>query len=489
MRQEFPEAFTYDDVLIVPNDSEIRPRQTDVSTRLTKNIRLNNPLVSAPMDTVTEHRLAIQMALLGGLGILHKNMPAEIQAEEVRRVKRFENGFIEDPVTVQPEDHIADVAKIRREQGYKKIPVVDAKGTLVGLITEQDYFLPDDLDVPVKFKMRPVEEIVTAAHGIDLKGANTVIREKKLAVLPTVDRSGKLVALVTRKDLEKNELFPHATKDEKKQLRVGAAVSLGDDAIRRAKLLVKAGADVLVVDVAHGHSKGVVETVKRLKREKDLEGADVIAGNVATAEGAKVLVRAGVDAVKVGVGPGSICTTRVIAGVGVPQLSAVLAAVRGRGKADVPIIADGGIRFSGDIVKALTAGAESVMIGNLFAGTDESPGKIVHEDGKVFKNYRGMGSVEAMREGSKDRYGQAEVEDEHDFIPEGVPGRVPYRGPLEKQVIQMVGGIRAGMAYIGAATIPEMPKKGTFIRITQAGKDESHPHSLSGFRANANYQG
>lgn len=485
MKHSFTEALTYDDVLVLPAYSEVRPKQVDTSTRLTQNIILRVPILSAPMDTVTEHRLAIAVALYGGFGVIHKNMPAEQQAEEVRLVKRFENGFIEDPVTVQPEDKIRDVNAIREAKGYKKIPVVDAGGKLVGLITEQDYFIPDDNDVPVKFKMKPVQEITVEHEGINLKQANTIIREKKLSVLPIVSSAGKLVALVTRKDLEKNELFPLATKDAHKSLRVGGAISVGEPALARAKLLAEAGVDALVVDVAHGHSKGVLETITQLKKE--LPGVDVIAGNIATAEGAKALVQAGADAVKVGVGPGSICTTRIVAGIGMPQLTAVMEAVRGRGKAAVPVIADGGIRYSGDIVKALVAGAETVMLGNLLAGTDESPGEVVHEEGKIFKSYRGMGSTEAMKAGSKDRYGQSDTQAEEEFIPEGVPARVVYRGAVEKQLYQLVGGVRAGMAYIGAQSIPELPVKGEFVRITNAGMRESHPHSLSGFQTTSNY--
>lgn len=486
MKHPLTEAFTYDDVLVVPSYSEIRPREVNTATRLTRNISLSVPLVSSPMDTVTEHRMAIAMALYGGIGIIHKNMPAEAQAEEVRMVKRFENGFIEDPIAVQPEELIASVARIRQDKGYKKIPVVDGNKKLVGLITEQDYFVPDDLGVPVKFKMKPLQEIITAKQGIDLKEANTIIREKKLSVLPIIDESGKLTALVTRKDLEKNEQFPYATKDAHKSLRVGAAISVGEAALERAHLLAKAGVDVLVVDVAHGHSKGVLETIMQCKKE--FPGVEIIGGNIATAEAAKALVRAGADAIKVGVGPGSICTTRVIAGVGVPQLTAVMEAVEGRGNADVPVIADGGVRYSGDIVKALVAGAESVMLGNLFAGTDETPGEILHTEGKIFKSYRGMGSTEAMKAGSKDRYGQSDVQEESDFIPEGVPARVPYRGAVERQIHQLIGGVRAGMAYVGAGTIEELPEKGSFVRITQAGRTESHPHSLEGgFTATSNY--
>ncbi len=482
----FEETFTFDDVLLMPGYSTLRPRETDASTQFTRNIRIKAPLVSAPMDTVTGSRLAITLALQGGIGIIHKNMPPEQQAEEVLRVKKFENGFIENPFVLLPEDTIEKVVRVRKERGFNKIPIVDRHNVFVGLISELDYSIPDDLKIPIKFKMRPADEIITGKKGITLDKANTLIKKHRLAVLPILGANGRLVAIVSRKDLEKNVQFPDSAKDDRKNLRVGAAVSIGQEALQRAKLTAEAGVDVLVIDVAHGHSKGVIDTLRLLKKEKSLKDVDVVAGNVATAEGAKALVAAGADAIKVGVGPGSICTTRIIAGIGVPQLSAILEAKKGRAKSTVPIIADGGIRFSGDIVKALAAGANTVMIGNLFAGTDEAPGDIEYHNGQMYKSYRGMGSRDAMLEGSKDRYGQSGERAEK-LVPEGVVGRVRYKGPLAQHVHQLVGGLRAGLAYVGAQTIPQLQQKAKFVRITQAGKVESHPYNISITKESPNY--
>ncbi|MFH1367157.1 MAG: IMP dehydrogenase [Patescibacteria group bacterium] len=478
MFTQFEETLTFDDVLLVPQKSSILPAETNLKTRLTKRINLNIPLIASPMDTVTEHRMAIALALQGGIGIIHKNMPADSQAQEVSYVKRYENGFIENPVTLEPEDTIEDAAEIREKKGYKKIPIVDKNNKLVGMITEQDYFIPDDLKLPIKFKMKPLKEIVVGRQGLSLKQANKVIQEKKLSALPIINKAGKLVSMVTRRDLEKNEQHPNACKDEKKQLRVGAAISVGPEALERAKLLVAAGVDVLVVDTAHGHTKGVLETVSILKKNRLFSKVDVIAGNVATEEGVRDLIRAGADAVKVGVGPGSICTTRIVAGIGVPQISAIQAAVKGRGKSNVPIIADGGIRYSGDIVKALGAKADAVMIGSLFAGCEETPGDIEYEGGRMFKSYRGMGSKEAMVIGSKDRYGQSEQKNSEKLVPEGVSARVVYKGAVAGHIYQLMGGLRSGLGYNGAKTIPELQKKARFIKISNAGLKESHPHDI-----------
>lgn len=485
--KQFEQTYTFDDILIVPGYSTVRPRETDITTRLSRNIKLKVPLVSAPMDTVTEARLAIALALEGGIGIIHKNMPLEKQAHEVERVKRFENGFIEDPVALSPEDPIEDVLKIRKEKGFNKIPVVDKRRRFIGLITELDYGIPEDLKLPIKFKMRPAKEVVTARKGISLEQANTIIKKERLAVLPIVDKDGRLHAIVSRRDLEKNVQFPVAAKDAQKNLRVGAAVSVGAEALERARMLAQTRVDVIVIDVAHGHSKGVIDTLKLLKKDKVLNGIDIIAGNVATAEGAKALIAAGADAVKVGVGPGSICTTRIVAGVGVPQLSAIQNAVRGRGKSDVPIIADGGIRYSGDIVKALAAGAQCVMVGSLFAGTEETPGEVEYHGGQIYKSYRGMGSRDAMREGSSDRYGQAGEHREDKLIPEGVVGRVRFKGPLAQHVWQLAGGVRAGLAYVGARTIPELHRKAQSVLITNSGRTESHPYNISITKEAPNY--
>lgn len=473
----FPTALTFDDVLLVPRYSDVRPREVELTTRLSKNITLKTPVVSAAMDTVTESGMAIALALHGGIGFIHKNFTPEDQAAEVERVKRFENGFIQNPVTLAPGDSVRQAHEIRTRHGYKKIPVVDAGGKLVGLLTDHDYFAPDDLDAKVKDKMRAGDEVSTAPKGIGLPEANQIIREKKLTVLSVVDKSGRLTAIVTRSDLEKNEEYPQATKDEGKRLRVGAAVGVGEEAIARGKLLADAGVDVVAIDVAHGHSKGVADTVAKFK--KLLPDIDVIGGNVASAGGAKLLAKAGADAVKVGVGPGSICSTRVVAGIGVPQLTAVREAVNGvtEAKKNIPLIADGGIRASGDIVKALAAGASSVMLGRLFAGTEEAPGDLEHVDGRPYKSYRGMGSHAAMREGSADRYGHDASGSE--VAAEGVVGKVPFEGSMVPRLRELVGGIRAGMAYNGARTVPELASGAEFVQITNAGLTESRPHSVS----------
>ncbi|MBI3963952.1 MAG: IMP dehydrogenase [Candidatus Kerfeldbacteria bacterium] len=487
MLKPFEEALAYDDVLLVPQRSAVRPRQTDVSTQLTRAITLKLPFVSAPMDTVTEHRLAIALALEGGIGIIHKNLPPEAQVREVQLVKRFENGFIEDPVSVTPEQTIAEIVAIRNELGYKKIPVVDRRGVLLGLITELDYFLPDDLKLPVKLKMKRTSEITVALAGLTLSKANDMIRNQKLWALPVVNRRGVLVSMVTRKDLEKNVNYPNATKDHEKRLRVGAAIGVGEREFERARLLAQSGVDILVVDTAHGHSDGVLGMVRKLKHDRTFRAVQVIGGNVATREGAVALAKVGADAVKVGVGPGSICTTRIVAGVGVPQLSAVLDVVQGLAPLKVPCIADGGIRYSGDIVKAIAAGANSVMMGGLFAGTDESPGIVQKIDGRFVKSYRGMGSAKAMVAGSKDRYAQGEERDADKLIPEGVEATIPYRGPLHQHLTQLVGGLRAGMGYLGAATVRDLRRRARFVRSTAAGLRESHPHDLIQFSPNANY--
>ncbi|PIY96764.1 MAG: IMP dehydrogenase [Candidatus Kerfeldbacteria bacterium CG_4_10_14_0_8_um_filter_42_10] len=487
MFTQFEETLTFDDVLLVPMKSAVLPKETEISTRLTKKISLKIPLLSSPMDTVTECKMAIALALQGGIGIIHKNLTPENQAKEVTYVKRFENGFIENPVTLQPEDKISEVAEIKNTKGYKKIPIVDGKNKLVGLITELDYFLPEDEKLPVKFRMKPIEKTVVGRQGITLKRANIIIRDNNLSVLPIVDKTGRLVSMVTRSDLEKNELYPNACKDEKKQLRVGAAIAVGNEALERARLLTGAGADVLVIDTAHGHSQGVLDTLRALKKDRLFSKIEIIVGNVATEEGTRDLIRAGADAIKVGVGSGSICTTRIIAGVGVPQISAIKAAVKGRGKNNVPIISDGGVRYSGDIVKALAAGADSVMIGGLFAGCDETPGRVEYEGGRMYKSYRGMGSLEAMTHGSKDRYGQADQKDATKLVPEGITGKVLYKGHLADYVYQIIGGLRSGMGYLGAATIKELQQKAHFIKISNAGLKESHPHDISIVKHPPNY--
>ncbi len=488
MFKPLQETLTFDDVLLVPQASDILPKDADLGTWLTPDIKLQLPFLSAPMDTVTEHQMAIAMALAGGLGIIHKNLSIDEQVREVERVKRFENGFIENPVTVKSEDKISVVQKLRVELGYKKIPVVDNKGILVGLISDVDYFAPDDNDLMVKFRMQSVNELLVGKTGMRLEEANDMIRKNKLKTLCIVDAGGKLVSIVTRKDMEKNELYPAAAKNTAKQLRVGAAVGVGDAGFERAEALIQAGVDVLVVDTAHGHSSGVVNAVKRLRKQYKYQA--IIAGNIATSAAALALASAGANAVKVGIGPGSICTTRIIAGVGVPQLSAILdvAAAFKKMKKHPLIIADGGIKTSGDIVKALAAGADTVMMGNMFAGTDESPGRVEYIDGRMFKIYRGMGSMEAMERGSKDRYGQAEVREKTKFVPEGVSGRVAYKGPVERILYQLAGGLRSGMGYIGARTVKELHQKSVLVKISNAGLKESHPHDLREMRSAPNYR-
>lgn len=482
------EALTFDDVLLQPQFSRLLPSQTSVASRLTRQLAVRVPLLSAPMDTVTEHQLAIALALSGGLGVIHKNMTPVEQANEVRMVKRFENGFIIEPMTVAPDDSLSVVYKIRQERGYKKIPVVNKQGKLAGLITELDYFWPNDRGRRVRELMTKVKDLVTAPGNISLEKANDIIRRKKLAILCLVSSTGKLEAIVTRKDLEKNETYPQASKDSHKRLRVGAAVSVGKEALSRAEALVTAGVDVLVVDTAHGHSQGVLDTIKLLKQTAGTKGLDVIAGNVATAAGVEALIGAGADAVKIGIGPGSICTTRVVAGVGVPQITAIMEAAAGRGKhKDVPLIADGGIKYSGDIVKALAAGADTVMIGSLFAGTEEAPGETEYFGGRLYKTYRGMGSLSAMGKGARDRYGQGNIHDNSKLVPEGIEGRVLYRGPVATIIQQLVGGLQAGMGYAGAKTIPDLQRGARFIKITAAGLKESHPHDVEITREAPNY--
>ncbi|MCX6762100.1 MAG: IMP dehydrogenase [Candidatus Moranbacteria bacterium] len=482
------EALTYDDILLVPQYSEILPSETELGSRFSRNVPLKTPIASSPMDTVTEHKMAIAMALQGGIGIIHKNLSISEQAEEVRLVKRYQSGFVVNPITLSLEDTVDEVYRIREEKGYKKIPVVDAKGKLLGIVTELYYFWPQDKGKKVKEIMKPVSELVTIIEGANLSKANEIIRKENLVVLCVVDKKGILKSIVTRKDLEKNESFPFANKDSNKRLYVGAAVGVGADLLERAEALVAAGADVLVVDTAHGHSKGVLEAVKKIKKNNATKKVDVMAGNVATAKAVADLIKAGADGVKIGIGPGSICTTRVVAGIGVPQVTAILEALKGRGKnINVPIIADGGIKYSGDITKALALGASSVMLGGLLAGAEESPGETEFVDGMMYKMYRGMGSLGAMQRGSKDRYGQGNVKEVGKFVPEGIEGRTIYRGPVEKIIYQLTGGLRSGMGYLGAKTLPELVKKAQFVKITGAGFKESHPHTVTITKEAPNY--
>lgn len=477
------EALTYDDVLLLPGYSEVLPRDADTSTYLTKNIKLNIPLISAAMDTVTESKLAISMALEGGIGMIHKNMTIEQQAAEVRKVKRSQSGMILDPITLNEKSTAGDAEKIMKENKIGGIPVTDEQGKLIGIITNRDLRFHKDMKTPVVDIMTK-EKLITATVEVGLEEAEGILQEHKIEKLPIVDTDGKLTGLITYKDILKNKDRPFACKDEYGRLRVGAAVGVTPDMIPRIEALVKAGVDVVSIDTAHGHSKGVIDAAKSVK--KHFPDLDLIVGNIGTPEAAKALVEAGADAIKVGVGPGSICTTRVIAGVGVPQLSAVYESAKAVKESGIPVIADGGIRFSGDLVKALAAGAHTVMIGSLLGGTEEAPGEVILFEGRKFKTYRGMGSVEAMEEGSKDRYFQDAEDDIKKLVPEGIVGRVPFKGSVGEVLYQLVGGLRAGMGYCGAGTIERL-HNARFVKITNAGSLESHPHDIQVTREAPNY--
>ncbi|SMG51550.1 IMP dehydrogenase [Marivirga sericea] len=477
------EALTYDDVLLLPGYSDVLPRDTDTSSKLTRNITLNIPLVSSAMDTVTEHHLAIAIALEGGLGFIHKNMTIEQQAMEVRKVKRSQSGMILDPITLHIESTVGDALKIMRENKIGGIPVVDSSQKLLGIVTNRDLRFQKDGKVSVE-KVMTSGQLITAEEGINLEGAEGVLQEHKIEKLPIINKAGILMGLITYKDILKKKDKPNACKDEYGRLRVGAAVGVTGDIEERIDALVKAGVDVVTIDTAHGHSKGVIDTAARIK--KAYPNLEMIVGNIATPEAAIALVKAGADAVKVGVGPGSICTTRVVAGVGAPQLSAVYETYKAIKDTGVPIIADGGIRFSGDIVKALAGGADSVMIGSLLAGTEEAPGEMILFEGRKFKSYRGMGSIEAMNEGSKDRYFQDAEDDIKKLVPEGITGRVPFKGLVSEVLHQMIGGLKAGMGYCGAANLTQL-KEAKFVKITAAGVAESHPHDVHVTREAPNY--
>ncbi|MEO9803548.1 MAG: IMP dehydrogenase [Reichenbachiella sp.] len=477
------EALTYDDVLLLPGYSEVLPRDTDTSTYLTKNIKLNIPLVSAAMDTVTEYELAISMALEGGIGFIHKNMTIEQQAAQVRKVKRSQSGMIIDPVTLPGNATVGDALAAMKEFKIGGIPVVEKDKTLVGIITNRDLRFQKNKKLLIS-EIMTKDNLITAKDGIGLEGAEEILQEYKIEKLPIVNDAGKMTGLITYKDILKNKDKPNACKDEFGRLRVGAAVGVTPDIKDRIQKLIEAGVDVVSIDTAHGHSKGVIDTCKTIK--KAYPDLDVIVGNIATAEAAVALADAGADAIKVGVGPGSICTTRIIAGVGVPQLSAVYEAAKAVEGRNIPIIADGGIRFSGDFVKALVAGANCIMIGSLLGGTEEAPGEVIIYEGRKFKTYRGMGSVEAMEDGSKDRYFQDAEDDVKKLVPEGIVGRVPYKGKVSEVLYQLSGGLKAGMGYCGAATVEDL-KKGKFVKITGAGMAESHPHDIQITREAPNY--
>jgi IMP dehydrogenase len=476
---DMPLALTFDDVLLQPAESDVTPSEADTTTRLTRQISLAVPVVSAAMDTVTEARMAIAMARLGGIGVLHRNLSVEEQALQVDLVKRSEAGMVTNPITCAPDDRLADVDALCARYRISGAPVVDNDGALVGIVTNRDMRFVTDKSTIVRDVMTPMP-LVTAPVGVGREQALDLLRRHKVEKLPLIDDAGRLRGLITVKDFAKSEQYPHATKDEAGRLRVAAAIGVGEEAYKRASALLDAGVDVLVVDSAHGHNRMVVEMVAQLKRETSV---GVVGGNVASYEGAKALVEAGADAVKVGVGPGAICTTRVVAGVGVPQVTAISEAVRAAQPAGVPVIGDGGIIHSGDIAKALAVGAETVMLGGLLAGCEESPGELMYINGKQFKSYRGMGSIGAMRSRvggksySKDRYFQHDVAEDQ-LVPEGIEGQVAYRGPLDTVVHQLVGGLRLAMGYVGAATVPEIAQRGRLVRITSAGLTESHPHDI-----------
>ena len=478
------EGLTYDDVLLVPAFSEILPREVNIQSKFTRNIGLNVPIVSAAMDTVTESRMAIAIAREGGIGVLHKNMTAEEQALKVRKVKRAESGMIIDPITLPITASVKDAKDNMREHSIGGIPIVDENGKLIGIVTNRDLRFEKNNSRPISEVMTS-ENLVTVAEGTSLEDAEEILQENKIEKLPVVNADNKLVGLITFRDITKLTQKPIANKDSFGRLRVAAAIGVTGDAVERAEALVKAGVDAIVIDTAHGHTKGVVTVLKEVK--KKFPELEVVVGNIATAEAAKYLVEAGADAVKVGIGPGSICTTRVVAGVGFPQFSAVLevaAAIKGSG---VPVIADGGIRYTGDIPKAIAAGADCVMLGSLLAGTKESPGETIIYEGRKFKSYRGMGSVEAMKQGSKDRYFQDVEDDIKKLVPEGIVGRVPYKGDLYESIHQFIGGLRAGMGYCGAKDVAALQESAKFVKITASGINESHPHNVTITKESPNY--
>ncbi len=476
-------GLTFDDVLLLPAKSDVLPKDVDTSTFLTSTIRLNIPIVSAAMDSVTESRTAIAMAQEGGIGIIHKNLSIEEQALEVDKVKKSESGMIVDPITIGPDQHIYEALEIMKKYKISGVPVTK-EGKLLGILTNRDLRFERNLYLKVSDVMTK-ENLVTVPEGTTLEESKAILHKHRIEKLLVVDRENNLKGLITIKDIEKSIRYPNACKDSLGRLRVGAAVGVGEDRDERVKALLDAGVDVIAIDTAHGHSKGVLESVRAIK--KKFPECQLIAGNIATTEATEDLVKAGVDAVKVGIGPGSICTTRVIAGVGVPQLTAIQDCARVAMKYGVPVIADGGIKFSGDITKAIAAGANSVMIGSLFAGTDESPGEVVLYQGRTYKVYRGMGSIGAMKAGSKDRYFQDEVDSDIKLVPEGIEGRVPYRGPISSSVHQLIGGLRAGMGYTGCRNIEELRKKSVFIRISSAGLKESHVHDVTITKEAPNY--
>ena len=478
------DAYSFDDVLLIPSYSDVLPKEVNTSTRLTRNITLNIPIVSAAMDTVTEARAAITMAREGGIGIIHRNMSVESQIVEVGKVKKSESGMIIDPVTIDPDQKLTAVLKLMEQYRISGVPVIRGE-QLVGIVTNRDLRFETNLDKTVSDVMTR-DKLVTVSEGITLEESKKLLHQHRIEKLLVVDKDGRLTGMITIKDIEKIRKYPNACKDKLGRLRVGAAVGVGPDMEERAEGLIRAGADVLCIDTSHGHSKNVIEAVKTLKA--NFNGVELTAGNVATAKGAEDLIAAGVDGVKVGIGPGSICTTRIVAGVGIPQVTAIMNCRSISSKTDVPLIADGGIKYSGDLTKAIGAGAHSVMIGGLFAGTEESPGEQVLYQGRTYKVYRGMGSLEAMKKGSKDRYYQGEDEKDDKLVPEGIVGRVPYRGLLSENIYQLVGGLKAGMGYLGCRTLDELREKARFKKISAAGMRESHVHDVIITKEAPNYR-
>ncbi|MCX7791180.1 MAG: IMP dehydrogenase [Chloroflexaceae bacterium] len=479
------EGLTFDDVLLIPAHSQVLPAQTDVSTWLTRKIKLNIPIISAAMDTVTEHRLAIALAREGGIGFIHKNMPVEQQAEGVRKVKRSESGMITDPITLPPDRTVGDALDLMAEYKISGVPIVTEEGDLVGIITNRDLRFESDRTRPIRDLMTS-KNLITVPEGTTLEQAKEVLHRHRIEKVLVVNSRGKLTGLITVKDIMKQIEHPHACKDEQGRLRVGAAIGAGGDFLERAAALVRAGVDVLVIDTAHGHSQGVLDAVVRVREA--FPEVQLIAGNVSTAAATIALIERGVDAVKVGQGPGSICTTRVVTGAGMPQITAITECARAAERFGVPIIADGGIKYSGDITKAIAAGAHAVMIGSLFAGTEESPGETILYEGRSYKTYRGMGSIGAMTRGSGDRYFQTNVNETRKLVAEGIEGMVPYKGPLQDTVFQLVGGLRAGMGYVGARDIETLRRDARLIRVTMAGQIESHPHDVTITKEAPNYE-
>ncbi|RFB80604.1 IMP dehydrogenase [Methylovirgula sp. 4M-Z18] len=488
VRPRFVEALTFDDVLLKPGHSEVMPSGVDIRARLTRDIMLNLPILSSAMDTVTEARLAIAMAQAGGIGVIHRNLEPDEQAEEVRKVKRYESGMVVNPITMFPDETLANALALMSRHNISGVPVVERDGQgkpgkLIGIVTNRDVRFADKSDQPISELM--TKKLVTVREGVGQDEAKRLLHTHRIEKLLVVDDDGRCVGLMTVKDIEKATLYPNACKDEAGRLRVAAATTVGDKGFDRAQMLLDAGVDCIVIDTAHGHSQSVIDQVGRVKRISNK--ASVIAGNIATAEAAKALIDAGADALKIGIGPGSICTTRIVAGVGVPQLTAIMDAAEAAAKSDTPVIADGGIKFSGDLAKAIAAGAGCVMIGSLLAGTDESPGDVFLYQGRSFKSYRGMGSVGAMARGSADRYFQQDIKDQMKLVPEGIEGQVPYKGPVGAVLHQLAGGLRAAMGYVGASTIAEFQARAQFVRISSAGLRESHVHDVAITRESPNY--